>query len=406
MRIQPHEALQRLSKRGVVEKAKGVKSSTPVEFVRGFGHNENLPTLYLFRKGVQGIITPADDFIRPILADCETADWTVELPPSLIDLLGEYDRQITLYQNSGIDIGMREDDMLGDTDRLTIHPLLKTVWAQGSPFNRQLVFEGDECIVGCVALSMAQILYYWGVTGKDGKKYRRGCMATEAYTTTTNKYKVDALPPIAKFDYDHLTQKAPASAASIKAVAEIVKYCGCSIQSNYTRSLTLASNSKAKDALRTHLRMGNPSMIWASSGEAKFEQKIYNELANGRPVMIGGYRPGGGGHMFNCDGYDASKDLFHFNLGWGGSGNGWYAMTAIKPKADKEYTINLSAIIGIEPTYMLGDANGDGNIDISDVTTVVRDSLNGNNRIESDINNDGKVDISDLTLLQNKLLGK
>ena len=406
MRIQPHEALQRLSKRGVVGKAKGVKSSTPVEFVRGFGHNENLPTLYLFRKGVQGIITPADDFIRPILADCETADWTVELPPSLIDLLGEYDRQITLYQNSGIDIGMREDDMLGDTDRLTIQPLLKTVWAQGSPFNRQLVFEGNECIVGCVALSMAQILYYWGVTGKDGKKYRRGCMATEAYTTTTNKYKVDALPPIAKFDYDHLTQKAPASAASIKAVAEIVKYCGCSIQSNYTPSLTLASNSKAKDALRTHLRMGNPSMIWASSGEAKFEQKIYNELANGRPVMIAGYRAGGGGHMFNCDGYNDLTDLFHINLGWGGPGNGWYAMTAIKPKPDREYTINLSAIIGIEPTYMLGDANGDGKVDISDVTKIVNDALNGNNRQESDINFDGKVDVSDLTLLQNKLLGK
>lgn len=403
-RIQPHEALQRLTPKGVVRKAKGVAASTPIEFVREVGDNE-YPTLYFFRKGQQGIIAPADDTIRPILADCDTLDLTIDLPPSLIDLLGEYDRQITLYQNSGIDIGIG-DEMFGDSDRHSISPLLKTVWAQGSPYNDHLVFEGKKSIVGCVALSMAQILYYWGVVGKDGKKYHRGCIGTDAYTTATNKYKVGALPPITRFDYDHLTQKTPSSAASIKSVAELVKYCGYAIQSNYTPSLTTASNSKARDILRTHFRLGNPVLTWASGGEAKFEQKIYNELANGRPVMIAGYRAGGGGHMFNCDGYDSDKDLFHFNLGWGGSGNGWYAMTAIKPKADKEYTINLSAIIGIQPDYILGDVNGDGKIDISDVTAVAGAVLNDRYTDRADVNSDGSVSIEDATKISNHILGK
>lgn len=403
-RILPQEALQRLTPKGVVRKAKGVPASTPIEFVREVGDNE-YPTLYLVRRGKQGFVIPADDKIRPFLADCDSIDFTVELPPSLIDLLGEYDRQITLYQNSGIDIGIG-DEMLGDNDRQSIQPLLKTVWAQGAPYNDHLDFEGKKSIVGCVALSMAQILYYWGVVGKDGKKYHRGCTGTVAYTTATNKYKVGALPPITRFDYDHLTQKAPASALSIKAVAELVKYCGYAIQSNYTPTLTTASNSKARDVLRTHFHMGNPVLIWASGGEERFEKQIYNELANGRPVMIGGYRPGGGGHMFNCDGYDSDKDLFHFNLGWGGSGNGWYAMAAIKPKADKEYTINLSAIVGIQPDYILGDVNGDGKIDISDVTAVAQAVLNDRYSERADVNSDKSVTISDATLISNHIIMK
>jgi len=405
MRIQPDEAISRLKKVGVKGTRK-VPASTPIKFVRGFGDNEH-HTIYFLGQGNRVFITPADDSIRPVLADCENLDLTEELPPSLVDLLGEYDRQITMYQNSGMSMEVG-DDMLSDADRQAVQPLLKTVWSQGAPYNDRLLFNGQKCLVGCVALSMAQIIYYWGKTGKDGKLYYRGCTACPAYTTRTSKYKVDALPPITKFDYSHLTQKTPASAASIKAMSVFLEYCGKALQSNYGTSATSAYNVSARDVLKTHFRMGNPVIIYASSGEAKFEEKIYNELVNGRPIMIAGYRAGGYGHMFNCDGvkHDTYGDTYHFNFGWGGNGDGWYAMTAIKPKADREYTINLSAIIGIEPTYMLGDANGDGNIDISDVTTVVRDSLNGNNRIESDINNDGKVDVSDLTLLQNKLLGK
>ena len=156
-RILPNDALQRLTPKGVVRKAKGAAASTPIEFVREVGDNE-YPTLYFFRKGQQGIIAPADDTIRPILADCDTLDLTIDLPPSLIDILGEYDRQITMYQNSGINIGIG-GEMFGDSDRQSIQPLLKTIWAQGAPYNDRLLFNGEKCVVGCVALSMAHVLH-------------------------------------------------------------------------------------------------------------------------------------------------------------------------------------------------------------------------------------------------------
>ena len=78
------------------------------------------------------------------------------------------------------------------------------------------------------------------------------------------------------------------------------------------------------------------------------------ELDAGRPVMYTGRDPAGG-HSFVCDGYD-SHDYFHFNWGWGGSYDGYYALNALNPGAggvggNATYTFNSSQtmLIGIEP---------------------------------------------------------
>ena len=54
---------------------------------------------------------------------------------------------------------------------------------------------------------------------------------------------------------------------------------------------------------------------------------------------------------------------------------------------------------------MIGDANGDGKIDISDVTAIQRhvseyEILTGDRFIAADCNADGKISIDDATLLQ------
>ena len=404
MRISANEALQRIN--ASPRRAPSVSGSvqTPIEFVREFGEDEH-STLYLFKKGSDGIIAPADSSLRPVLAECDGADWTAELPPSLVSWLGEYDREIINFQNKTAEAS---EEYLGGTHdgRVAIRPMLLTTWAQGAPYNDKLLFEGKKSIVGCVAISMGQIIYYWGVNGHDGKKYHRGCTMTPSYTTSTNKYSVASLPPIACFDYKNLTKGAPKTPESINAVSTLLEYCGKSIRSNYTPSLTSASNSSAVSALKGSFRMGSPAIIYASSGEDAFERAIYNELVNGRPVMIGGYRPGGGGHMFNCDGYNATTDMFHFNFGWGGSYNGYYAMSAINPNS-REYNGNKSAIIGIQPTYMLGDVNNDNIVDISDVTTLMNAILKSSPyKDQLDIDSDKKITLADLTAIVNGILGK
>ena len=405
MRISANEALQRINVSP--RRAPSVSGSvqTPIELVREFGEDEH-PTLYIFRKGEEGIIAPADDELAPILGECEKTDFTVELPPSLVDFFCEYDREIINFQNCGDNMIFGADVETNDDDaRVNIRPLIVTTWAQGAPFNDKLLFDGKKCLVGCNAISIGQVLYYWGVNGVDGKKYHRGCTSTPSYTTTTNKYKVDSLPPITCFDYKNLTKGTPKTVESINAVSTLLEYCGKAISSNYGPSSTGASPTNAKNVLKSHFRMGNPVMIFASSGEVNFAKQVYNELAHKRPVIINGYHANGG-HSFICDGYNATTDMFHFNFGWGGNYNGYFKMTAINPSS-KTYNSNKNATIGIQPEYILGDVNNDNIVDISDITRLMNALLKSNPyKDQLDIDSDTKITLADLTAIVNGILGK
>ena len=58
------------------------------------------------------------------------------------------------------------------------------------------------------------------------------------------------------------------------------------------------------------------------------------------------------------------------------------------------------------PAGVLGDANGDGEVDIADVTYILGVMASGGKEAVADINGDGEVDIADvtnvLTIMANK----
>lgn len=384
---------RRLEQRGTIRKVRDIKASTPIEFVRSYGND----TMYLFQKGTQCIITATDDTLPLILGECDKADFT-SIPPNLEEWLMGIDKEITAYLQSDGQIEVTEDT--ADDDRISISPLIKSVWSQGAPFNNALLLEGKNRFVGCNATAMGQLLRYYGVEGVNGIRYKRGCKKTLAYTTKTLGIKVDSMPAKAVFDYSRLTQKAPTSAQSISTVSNFLAYCSKAITSDYKDTGTAAVPSNVAKVLESYFKMGKVEMIFASNGAAEFEERIYQELVNGYPVILNGYNDKTG-HCFLCDGYADGK--YHFNFGWGGSYDGYYMMSAINPKKSTAYNDRKNAII-VHPVYQWGDANQDGNVDISDVVKVVND--NGSNKSESDINNDGKVNKSDAELLAKKILGK
>ena len=394
MTLSIEDVKHRLEQRGIIRKVKGIKASTHIQFVRSYGND----TMYLFQKGTQGIITSTDDTLPLILGECDKADFTSELPPSLEEWLTGMDEEISTYLQSDTQIDLTEDT--ADTGRVSINPLIKSVWAQGSPFNNALLLEGKNRFVGCNATAMGQLLRYYGVEGVNGILYKRGCKKTPAYTTKTLGIKVDSMPAKAVFDYSRLTQKAPTSAQSISTVSNFLAYCSKAITSDYKDTGTAAVPSNVAKVLESYFKMGKVEMIFASNGAAEFEERIYQELINGYPVILNGYNEKTG-HCFLCDGYADGK--YHFNFGWGGSYDGYYMMSAINPKKSTAYNDRKNAII-VHPVYQWGDANQDGNVDISDVVKVVND--NGSNKPESDINNDGKVNSTDAALLADKIIGK
>ena len=67
-----------------------------------------------------------------------------------------------------------------------------------------------------------------------------------------------------------------------------------------------------------------------------------------RPVQYSGFGVGIG-HAFVCDGYD-ENDLLHFNWGWGGNANGYFALGNLYPNGNNLNNNNY-AIFDIIPQY-------------------------------------------------------
>ena len=350
------------------------------------------------------ILTPAYDGIQPVIGTWEEKGG--EMPPALQDWLQEYASEIEWFNRVGESLVPPEGEGLvtqraPKSPRPSVSAMLETKWSQLSPYNNRIVFDGKKCPAGCNTTTAAQIIKRWGDLG-----YHRGCPPTDAYKTASNGYEVKALPSLITFDYANLVVK-PKTDKQKAAVAQLMEYIAYTFHSDFTANGTGANPKQVATYLKENLKMGSfISYITAKKlGLSSFENYIYNELLQGRPVIVAGWTTSGGGHTFAVDGYDATNDLYHVNWGWGGSYDGWFAMSALSPKTSIAYNSNKVAIIGIQP-YKLGDVNGDGEVDIVDVMQVVQDAQNGKYSDKADINNDGQVTVTDAMLILDKVLGK
>lgn len=396
-KLTPEQAIARLQPNMAPSKS-GKTKVKQLELLDTIGMADD--DIYIVGNTDGCILTPAYDGAQPIIGTWQDGD---EMPPAMNMWLQQYAEELGWMERVGYSIPPKAvaqpPAKAPAKPRVSIPTMLETKWSQKAPFNDMCIFEGKRCVTGCNAAAGAQVLFHW-------REYHRGCKPTDPYITSTNGYAVDALPAIVTFDYKNLV-KSPKTDAEKKAVAELMAYLGRLMHSNYTPTATGAYTHKLANHLCDTFKMGDTTAIWASKlGESGFEAKIYEEISNRRPVIIGGDMASGGGHAFVADGYDASKDLYHINWGWGGSYNGWFAMSALNPTAKYAFNSKKVAVIGIQPTYKLGDINGDGKVDIADAMQAIQDVAKGKYSEQADINNDGQVTITDAQLIIDKILGR
>lgn len=393
-KLTPEQAIARLQPNRAPSKD-GKTTVKPLELKETIGEND---ALYIFGNENGNILTPAYNNFRPIVAAWSSID---NIPPAAKDWFDEYANEIEWYKNIGQTLDVDSGAAVDTSKRNSISPLLACKWAQGTPFNNNLVFDGKKSLVGCGAIAVGQVLYYWGTKG-----YHRGCTATKAYKTETNLYDVAALSPLTVFDYANLTKGKPTAKVKIDAVAKLLEYVGKALQSDYGQGATSVYTNKIAPTLRDNLRMGSgiKELYSLYTSAANFENTIYKEIAACRPVILFGSGDKGG-HFFVCDGYDATQDLYHMNWGWGGSYDGYFALTALAPTS---YAFNSRkrAYVNIDPEYKLGDINKDNEIDITDAMQVIQDVNHGKTKEIEDINSDGQVTITDAMLIIDKILGK
>lgn len=395
-RITPSESLQRLSfaqQQGMALAPGKNKKKTP-KFVRA------IENVYLFEQGKGGFVTPAYEEITPLLGEYDEG---VDMPPALEDWLQGYANEMKWYANDCLVEDEPQDIGGADEPRKDISYMCKATWGQGAPYNAKLDFGWGKCKTGCWATAVGIIMQYWGSKG-----YHRGCMATTPYWYTRHPREFDPLPNKLCFDYRHIVPK-PKTDEEKKAVAEMLMYIGLACKLNFGVEGTSVSARLATPLLKERLRMGNliKYVDCGTKGVDTLDKTIYNELVAGRPVIIrGASADNTGGHFFIADGYRTKDNKYHINWGWTGSYNGWYALSALSPSQGYDYSYHAGATIGIQPDYVLGDVNGDGRVNITDVMVLLDRINSGDTSIVGDVNSDGTISVADMMLIVNTILGK
>ena len=242
--------------------------------------------------------------------------------------------------------------------------LVKCTWDQGDPYNIQCPqYQGSYSYAGCVATAMAQVMYYWAVTGRNGQTFQHGSTAIPGYWnyfSENDSVKLDNLSSVGKFSWSQMTATKPRTNTAKNAVAQLMRYCGQAVQMEYSPNASGASELAVAPALINYFGYdkGTRYVNHSEYSVSDWEDLIYNELANGRPVILDGVDgPAYSGHEFVCDGYQQSTNTFHINWGWSGSSNNYFALSALAPggtgsgssTAEANYSYRHGAVIGIQP---------------------------------------------------------
>lgn len=319
--------------------------------------------IYTFNmEGGGYVIASADSRALPVLGYSTTGriDWSC-MPDNMRSWLKHYDEAIATLgsRNDFLDGEQTSTSSFGQgvttarqsrrAERTAVEPLIKTHWNQREPYWDQVpTYQGPDpnlrdkqCFTGCVATAVAQVMNYW----QWPKEVPDGLPAYDYdidYNGSNYTWHIGALPPT-RFRWDLMLndyyvrneetqQDDPLGTdEQRKAVATLIRYCGQALKTTYNPNGSGAYSFEIPEVLIDYFDYNTPKFISHVNFPDidKWEEIIYGELAAGRPMIYRGVSDQGG-HSFVCDGYDGNG-LFHINWGWGGSGDGYFALAVLNP---------------------------------------------------------------------------
>ena len=346
--VTPDQAMQQAKKFVQTHRAKNPKLRYATGTTPQLKQVGQVSGLYVFNVGDDNgfVIVSNDDRATPVLGYSDSGSFNAsQMPDNMKAWLQGYADQIEWLKQNNISAPLRT---VGE-GFTAIEPLMSSVWGQNDPFNNSTpVVGGQNCVTGCVATAMAQVMYYhkWpqNATSIPGYDYSYGSL--DALSSTTFNWDV------MQDDY-----RGTYSTDAGSAVAKLMQYCGWSVKMNYGPSASGASSNMVADALKNYFGY-NSTTQYVSRSLYTYEnwvKMIYHELSEGRPVFYAGSSVDNG-HAFVCDGYQ-SEDFFHINWGWEGLSNeGFYRLSVLDPEnqgtggsaSSSAYSFGQEAVVGIQ----------------------------------------------------------
>ena len=306
-----------------------VKMATP---------DDGIQPYYVFNIGDNGgfVIVSGDDAAYPVLGYSRNGHFDADnLPDNMKMWLDAYAADLKKIQKMNLPayraVGTRAEN------RPAIAKLVTSEWNQLYPYNMQCPkYPGDyeRRPTGCVATAMAQVMYYhkWPVEATEEiPSYT--FVDEPAWGGDGSERKEKALEPTV-FDWDSMTDKYDyySDNKSRQAVAELMNYVGHSVEMMYGVQASGAYSEMIAGALINRFGYKNTARIIyrdSYASQEEWDDIMYNELVENRPILYSGVTKDDAGHRFVCDGYE--NGFFHINWGWGGMSDGFFKLEILDP---------------------------------------------------------------------------
>jgi hypothetical protein len=322
-----------------------------------FEVKDNAATVfYVFNMSNNGfIMVAADDIVLPVLGySFEGLYNDQNLPPEFIDLVNNFKRQITSdvaaqlsstpqINAEWVRLNKTSNDFAsskGVLTTITSGPLCISTWDQGCcydalcPVDSSTASVGvcNHAVTGCVATSMAQVMYYYRypLQGNSSSSY---CDCTSSgyannYGTLSANYGAT------NYDWTAMT---PSCSGTNTAIATLIYHCGVAIKMDYGPAESAGNMNAAVTAFKNYFKYSTTikSANKSSYTQAAWDTLMATEINAKRPMIYSGTDPSVGGHAWVCDGYqfDQVKYYFHMNWGWSGQSDGYFLTSDLNPSS-------------------------------------------------------------------------
>ena len=331
-----------LQKRGINVKSAAMRH---VAAFKGGEESQNAP-YYVFNIGDDKgfVIASGDDCAYEVLGYSDEGHFDADdMPDGLEYMLACYAEQIGACSK-----GPKTAKPKTSTSYPAVGPLMTTKWGQREPYNDNCPMyksTDERCVTGCIATAMAQVMYY-----------HRNHASNEVVQSIPAYYlyggeRIDGIPKGSPIDWDNMLDTydyhgSQATEAQRQAVANLMLYCGVSVEMAYGLSSGAYDNDVPR-AMINYFDYADDMKLRNRTDylNAEWEAMVYEDLMNGRPIFYCGMN-----HAFVVDGHDGNGYV-HINWGWNGASNGNFRLspTYAGEEIMGGYTSGQSAIFCAAP---------------------------------------------------------
>ena len=352
-----------------------------------------VPNYYVFNVGSSGfVVISSDDCFRPVIGYSNEGNFGVNDSPELLYYLDNLARG----RQEALRAGMTQEDSvreewsrllaggsLPSRNRGVSFYLVQTKWDQGDPYNKFCpAGDGGRSYAGCVATAMSQVMNYWKhpAKGQGNHTYHHFQYGDLSANFGETVYDFDKMP---------LSISALSPVEEIDAVAGFMYHCGIAVDMSYSPDGSGAYSEDVPEAVMRYFDYSNRCRMRGRDDYSlkEFQAILKDQFDMGWPCYYSGSdTEGQGGHAFVCDGYD-DNDMFHFNWGWSGSGNGFYVIDGLNVSgyafnSGQDVIINFVPSEIFEntmraPEFFTAVPNGDEDFSVTLSWTNPRTTLDG-----------------------------